>query len=206
MIKLVYVVIFLSLVGCASTPPRNKSNACLLLMEKDEWYSPLKEASRRWNIPEHTLLSIIYHESKFVSDAKPPRKSFLGMSVPWRRISSAYGYSQALEGTWEEYQRKTRNWGSDRSNFADSVDFIGWYLNRSVRELNISSSNAYALYLSYHQGRNGFRRKSYLRKPAIMRYARKVQETALIYKNQMKSCYTTSKNTSFHEPYLRSGH
>ena len=202
--RLVFLVISIYLVGCASSPPRNKNNACLILMEKDEWRLPLKEASKRWNIPDYTILSIIYHESKFVSDAKPPRKSFLGMTVPWRRISSAYGYSQALEGTWEEYQSRTGNWDSQRSNFADSVNFIGWYLNRSVKELNISARDAYHLYLAYHQGTYGYRKKSYLRKPAIMRYARKVQETALTYKNQISSCHNMAKNTLIFETIHRS--
>jgi hypothetical protein len=202
--KLVFLAISIFLVGCASTPPRNKNNACLILMEKNEWRIPLREASERWNIPDYTILSIIYHESKFVSNAKPPRKSFLGMTVPWRRISSAYGYSQALEGTWEEYKTKTRIWGSQRSDFADSVDFIGWYLNRSVKKLNISAKDAYHLYLTYHQGTNGYRKKSYLRKPAIMRYARKVQETALIYKRQISSCHKMAENTLMFGPISRS--
>ena len=186
--RLAFFIISFVLVGCASAPPKNKKNACLLLSEKDEWYIPLKVASERWGIPTHTILSIIYHESKFISDARPPKKRFLGMSVPWRRISSAYGYPQALDGTWEEYKRVTGNWIAKRSNFEDSVDFIGWYLNRSVKQLGISSRNAYHLYLAYHQGNAGFRRKSYLRKPAIMRYAKKVQKTALVYKGQIKSC------------------
>lgn len=182
------LIITLTLIGCASSPPRNKRNACLLLSEKDEWSLPLRNASRKWGIPQHTILSIIYHESKFVSDAKPPRKKFLGIKIYGTRISSAYGYSQALDGTWEEYKRRTKNWTASRSNFADSVDFIGWYLNRSVRSLGISSRNAYELYLAYHQGIAGYRRGSFRRSPSIRRYAKRVQETALDYKKQIRSC------------------
>lgn len=160
----------------------------MILMEKDEWVEPLVKASRTWGIPKHTILSIIYHESKFISDAKPPKRRFLGMRFFGRRISSAYGYSQALEGTWEDYKRNTGNSFASRTNFADSVDFIGWYLNRAVRILGISPVNAYELYLSYHQGIAGFKKKSYLRKPRIQNYARGVQKTALIYKAQIKSC------------------
>ncbi len=176
------------MVGCASTIPRNKKNACSLLSEKQEWQAPLRQAAWKWGIPKHTILSIIYHESKFVPDARPPRKSFLGIDFIGRRISSAYGYSQALDGTWEEYKRSTRNPYARRSNFRDSVDFIGWYLNKSVKKLGISPRNAYELYLVYHQGRAGFQRKSYLKKPSIMRYARKVQRTAVEYKGQIRTC------------------
>lgn len=182
------LLICFTFVGCASRVPRNKSNACSLLSEKEEWKTPLKKASRKWGIPKHTILSIIYHESKFVPDAKPPRKSFLGISLIGRRISSAYGYPQALDGTWEEYKRRTGNSYARRTDFSDSVDFIGWYLNRSVKQLGISRRNAYQLYLAYHQGSAGYRRRSYLRKPAIMSYARKVQKTAVTYKYQIRSC------------------
>ena len=182
------ISILLTLFSCASTSPRNKSDACLLLAEKGEWKAPLNHASLRWEIPKHTILSIIYHESKFISNALPPRKKFLGVSLPFRRISSAYGYPQALDGTWEEYKKKRGGSFAERSNFKDSVDFIGWYLNRSVKKLGISRNNAYNLYLAYHQGNKGFRNKAYLRKPAIMSYARKVQDTALVYKKQIRSC------------------
>ena len=105
-----------------------------------------------------------------------------------RRISSAYGYSQALNGTWEEYKNSTGNTWARRSSFEDSVDFIGWYLSRSVRELKISPRNAYHLYLAYHQGNAGFKRGSYKKKPSIKNYARKVQRTAVSYREQIKSC------------------
>lgn len=181
------VCVSLVFLSCATTPPRYKENACKLFDEKDEWQASLRKAATKWNIPKHTILSIVYHESKFVADAKPPRKTFLGISL-WNRISSALGYSQALTGTWDEYQKETGNTLGVRTDFEDSVDFIGWYLNRSVKRLGISRRNAYHLYLAYHQGDTGFRNKSYLRKPAIKRYARKVQETALAYKNQIRTC------------------
>jgi hypothetical protein len=185
---LILLIILPTLIGCASTSPRNKNDACLMLAEKGEWKAPLLKASVRWEIPKHTILSIIYHESKFVSDAKPPRKKIFGISMPFRRISSAYGYPQALDGTWEEYKKKRGKSYAERTNFEDSVDFIGWYLNRSVRELGISRHDAYYLYLAYHQGNKGFRKKAYLRKPRIMSYAKKVRRTALVYKKQIRSC------------------
>jgi hypothetical protein len=186
--SIVFVFVSIVMMGCASNPPRNKANACSLLSEKDEWQRPLDDAAKKWGIPKHTILSIIYHESKFISDAKPPKRSFFELGFLGRRISSAYGFSQALDGTWEEYKRATNNSWAERDDFRDSVDFIGWYLNRSVKRLGISPRNAYHLYLAYHQGDAGYRRRSYLKKPAIVRYARKVQRTALLYMDQMKTC------------------
>ena len=169
--------------SCATVPPKNKSNACSILTQKDHWENPLNKASHKWGIPKHTILSIIYHESKFIPDARPPRRGFFG-----RRISSAYGYPQALDGTWSEYIKQTRNLSAKRTSFEDSVDFIGWYLSRSVKTLGISPRNAYDLYLAYHQGNEGYRRGSYLSKPAIQRYAKKIQNTAVLYMRQINSC------------------
>ena len=174
--------------GCATTPPKFKSNACSLLREKDEWIGPLAVAAKKWKIPTYTILSIIYHESKFIHDAKPPLKRSFIDGLMGRRISSAYGYSQALDATWLEYVEVTKNWAAMRSSFEDSVDFIGWYLSRSVKSLGISPYNAYDLYLAYHEGNAGFRNGSYKKKPAIKTYARKVQATAIAYKKQMLGC------------------
>ncbi len=188
---MVYVssfILLLFFMSCATTPPSNKKNACSILTEKEHWTRPLENAARKWNIPKHTILSIIYHESKFVSDAKPPRKKVLGIGILGRRISSAYGYSQALDGTWEEYITKTGNLRARRTNFDDAVDFIGWYLNRSVKRLGISNTNSYHLYLAYHQGDAGFKRGSYRKKSAIKNYARKVQRTAITYRDQINDC------------------
>jgi len=187
--RIVLYIAFATLfVGCASTPPRNTRNACHILYEKSEWTRPLRKAANKWNIPKHTILSIINHESSFIPDARPPRRKVLGMSFIGRRISSAYGYPQALDGTWADYLRGTGNWSAKRTNFEDAADFVGWYLNRSVKRLGISRRNAYHLYLAYHQGDGGFKRKSYASKPAIKRYARKVQSTAVAYRNQIRSC------------------
>lgn len=188
MMRLIFLFLLISLVGCATRPPQVRANACSLLREKGEWIRPLDVAAKKWKIPTYTILSIIYHESKFIHNAKPPLKKSFVDGLLGRRISSAYGYSQALDATWLEYVEKTKNWAALRSSFEDSVDFIGWYLNRSVKRLGISRYDAYKLYLAYHEGNTGFKRGSYKNKPAIKNYARQVQTTALSYKKQMMGC------------------
>ena len=49
-------------------------------------------------------LAFIKTESNFRPTARTQRKYFLGL-IPSGRISSAYGYSQALDGTWKEYKK-----------------------------------------------------------------------------------------------------
>ena len=68
-------------------------------------------------------------------------------------MSSAYGFPQALDGVWSEYL-KFRGAGLlvSRSRFKDAVDFIGWYLDGAARRAGIPKSDAYHLYLVYHEG------------------------------------------------------
>ena len=49
-------------------------------------------------------LAFIKTESNFRPTARTQRKYFLGL-IPSGRVSSAYGYSQALDGTWKEYKK-----------------------------------------------------------------------------------------------------
>ena len=43
----------------------------------------------------------------------------------------SFGYSQAIKGTWEQYKNETGNTLATRTRFKDSVDFIGWYTDKS---------------------------------------------------------------------------
>ena len=75
-------------------------------------------------MPVHVLMATIRIESGFEQRARPPRRKLLGF-IPWTRASTAYGYSQALDGTWDEYRATTGNRGARRTNFSDAVDFVG---------------------------------------------------------------------------------
>jgi hypothetical protein len=133
------------------------------------------------------MMAIMYQESKFEADAKPPRTSCLWI-LPGPRLSSATGYAQALETTWEEYKRYTGNRGADRDDFGDAVDFVGWYCYMSYRRCKISRNNANGLYLAYHEGQGGFNRGTHNRKPWLKRVAGKVDSRARTYEKQLASC------------------
>ncbi len=185
---LLLLTLALQLSGCAVAPPRNIENACHLFDEKDGWYAVMRDASRKWKVPIHVQLAIMHQESKFTHDAKPPRRGTLFWFLPGPRISTAYGYAQALDGTWNWYKKKTGNWGADRDDFEDAVDFIGWYLDLSHRTLGISKWDAEKQYLAYHEGQGGYKRKSYLKKKWLMEVARKVKRLASRYRAQLKRC------------------
>jgi hypothetical protein len=176
-----------SLAACAARPPRSIDDACAIFAERRRWYFAAKESYERWGVPIHVQLAIIHQESRFRADAKPPRRRILWI-LPGRRASDAAGYAQALEGTWEEYSRESGNGAADRDDFADAVDFVGWYAARSARELGIPKDDAFRLYLAYHEGNGGFRRGTYRRKPRLIGAARGVEYRADRYRRQLATC------------------
>lgn len=172
--------------GCVS-PPDRPGNICSIFDEKRHWYKASKKSEKRWGVPISLQLAILRVESGFDDDARPKRKRFLGL-VPLGRPSSAYGYAQAVDGTWKQYQRSTGRRGADRDDFRDAVDFVGWYVNRSSRQLGISKSDGYAQYLAYHEGVNGYKRRTYRKKSGVKKAARRVQNQSASYSRQLRGC------------------
>ena len=175
------------LAGCATTPPSNTRDACRIFEENRDWYGAAKKAEDRWKIPVSVSLAFIEQESSFRSRARPARTKILGI-IPGPRPSDAFGYAQALNGTWQDYKKDTGKLLSSRADFADAVDFIGWYNARSVRENSIPPHDAYRLYLAYHEGQGGYRRRTYEKKAWLMDVARGVQATATQYETQLRRC------------------
>jgi len=173
--------------SCSTTPPRNLHDSCEIFDDKGGWYKDARRAYDRWGVPIHVQLAIVYQESRFVDDAKPPRDYLLWI-IPWGRISSAYGYAQAQDDTWDWYREKTGNRFADRDDFADAVDFVAWYCSMSHSMLGISKTDAYSQYLAYHEGQGGYRQKSYRNKPWLLNVARQVDKRAKSYEMQLARC------------------
>ena len=177
----------MTLSACSTSAPKNIKDGCSIFNEKDDWYEHSFDSFKKWGVPVHVQLAIIYQESRFKYDAKPERDTLLWV-IPWFRKSSAYGYAQVKDSTWEWYQKSSGNSWADRDEFEDAVDFIGWYGNVSYRKLGISKWDAYNQYLAYHEGHGGFKRKTYLKKPWLVKVARKVKARASQYRAQLKAC------------------
>ncbi|PPD48250.1 MAG: hypothetical protein CTY16_05970 [Methylobacter sp.] len=190
---LVTVIIYFILASCASLPPGNPDNVCSLFTEQDEWYGDAQKAAQKWGIPLPVIMAIMHQESHFVADAQPPRTWVLGF-IPWFRPSSAYGYAQAKDETWDDYLDGAGSWWSDRDDFADAADFIGWYCSISHTKLGIGAGDAKNLYLAYHEGHRGFQQKSYLRSASLRRVADKVALRAKHFHKQLSVCKMTSSN------------
>lgn len=181
------IVILLWLSGCVSTPPSDVNNVCHIFKQYPRWYKNTLDVQRRWRVPVPVQMAIIHQESKFDAQAQPQRTKLLWF-IPWKRPSTAYGYSQALRSTWDLYKQSNGGLLSSRESFADSVDFIGWYANQAHRRANISRSDTYSLYLAYHEGVTGYMRKTYLKKKWLVPVAHKVAARSQIYKAQLAQC------------------
>jgi hypothetical protein len=167
--------------------PRQLDDACAVIRERPQYLRAMNAAERRWGIPVHVLMATIYQESKFVGNARTPHTFALGV-IPMGRQSTAYGYSQALNGTWEEYQRSAGSRRAKRDDIADATDFMGWYMDESARALGIAKDDAEAQYLAYHEGRTGYASESYAGKPWLVEVAAAVGARAELYREQLASC------------------
>ena len=176
--------------GCGSgnfSAPRNLDNACAIVAERPKYLRAMRDAERRWGVPVHVQMAAIYQESKFIGNARTPHQYVLGV-IPMGRQSSAYGYSQALDATWDEYRASTGRRGAERDDIGDATDFMGWYMNETTRKLGIPKDDARAQYLAYHEGRTGYARGSYNAKSWLVRVAGEVGQRSLVYQAQLASC------------------
>jgi len=173
--------------GCATAPPADVENICAIFEEKSRWYRAAKRSEERWGTPIHVQMSIIRQESTFEFDAKPPRRRLLGF-IPWTRPSDAYGYAQALDSTWNWYQDETGRRFADRNDFADAIDFVGWYTSVSQRSVGISKWDPYNQYLAYHEGQEGWRRNTHRGKRWLLQTARQVDYRAKEWGAQLARC------------------
>lgn len=187
LLKLALVGLVASCGGGNYSAPRQLDNACAIAAERPAYFRAMKAAERRWGIPVHVQMAAIHQESKFIGDARTPHQYVLGV-IPVGRQSSAYGYSQALDGTWDEYRKETGNRRAKRDNIRHATDFMGWYMHNSTRRLGISKWDATSQYLAYHEGRSGFARQSYLEKPWLVRVANQVGQRAQMYRAQLAAC------------------
>ena len=82
--------------------------------------------------------------------------------------------------------KETGNKLATRARFKDSVDFIGWYTNKTESILKISKKDAFKQYLAYHEGWGNY--KYYKKNKKVIGLAKKVEKQSNIYKNQLLKC------------------
>ena len=195
LLKLVSIL-FIFVIACTSNQQINTADSCIIFDQKKNWYKATKKSYEKWETPIALQLAIINQESSFNQFAKPERKKFLGI-FPGSRPSTAFGYAQVTNPTWEWYKTKTGNNNASRANFSDVTDFIGWYTTQSKNIIGISKNDFYNQYLAYHEGQGGWKNKSYLEKKWLIEVAKNVERNAKMYNNQLKDCENSLNRKGF---------
>jgi len=182
--KLLFILLFFLISACSSIP-KNTADGCSIFSERYLWYKHVRKVEKKWGAPIYIQLAFIKMESDFDWLAKPPRQKIFKI-IPFKRPSSSLGYSQAVKGTWEQYKKETNNKLATRVRFKDSVNFIGWYTNKTEKLLKISKKDAFRQYIAYHEGWGNY--KNYKKKQKVILLAKKVQQQANKYRLQLKKC------------------
>jgi hypothetical protein len=187
-LRALILVLFVSACGGDNTSaPRDLDNACSIVRQRPNYLPAMQRTERQWGVPVAVQMATIYQESKFVGNAQTPYEYALGI-IPMGRQSSAYGYSQALDGTWEEYQSDRGRRSARRDDIDHATDFMGWYFQQTYTDLGIPLGDARNQYLAYHEGRNGYRRGSHMQKSWLLRVSDEVAARAILYDTQLRSC------------------
>ncbi len=179
-----FLFIFIIISACSSIP-KNTADGCSIFSERYLWYKYAKKTEKKWGTPISLQLSIIKMESDFDWLAKPPRQKLFKV-IPFKRPSSSLGYSQAVKGTWEQYKNETNNPFATRVRFKDSVDFIGWYTNKTEKILKISKKDSFRQYIAYHEGWGNY--KHYKNNAKVISLAKRVERQTNSYRKQLIDC------------------
>ena len=179
-----FLFLFLLISACSSIP-KNTADGCSIFSERYLWYKHAKKTERKWGTPISLQLAIIKMESDFDWLAKPPRHKLFKV-IPYKRKSSSLGYSQAVKGTWEQYKNETNNPIATRVRFKDSVDFIGWYTNKTEKILKISKKDSFRQYIAYHEGWGNY--KNYKKNAKVVSLAKRVERQTNKYRILLLNC------------------
>ena len=150
------------------------SGICTLLKQHPAWLQAVQDTEKKWGVPAEVQLAIIKTESNFDANAKNSQ-------------STATGFAQVLNKSWEAYL-DANNKHDSRNDFHAAIDYIGWYADQVRRYADINPTNAYKLYLAYHEGIGGYHHLANHPKPEVFKIAQNVKQTAEMYAQQMVSC------------------
>ena len=189
-------IIFIFFVACTTNQQINTANSCIIFEQKKNWYKSTKNSFDKWGTPIALQLAIINQESSFTQFAKPERKKIFGI-IPGSRVSTAFGFAQVTNPTWDWYKTKTSNKNASRANFADVTDFIGWYVTQSEKIVGISKKDFYNQYLAYHEGQGGWKKGTHQNKKWLIEVAKNVERNANMYNKQLKECENTLNKKGF---------
>ena len=95
-------------------------------------------------------------------------------------------YEKQNKDMRKKHKKETGKKFATRARFKDSVDFIGWYTNKTNSILKISLQDAFKQYIAYHEGWGNY--KHYKKNKKVINLATKVEKQSKIYKKQFSKC------------------
>jgi len=186
-IQIIFSLLLIFIVACSSVDNINTADSCIIFEEKRNWYKATRKSYEKWGTPISFQLAIINQESSFKQFAKPKRKRIFGF-IPGSRPTTAFGYAQVTNPTWDWYKLQTSNFNASRANFNDVTDFIGWYVNKTNQMLGIAKNDYFNQYLAYHEGHNGWKKQTFNSKKWLIDVAKKVETRTNLYNKQFNEC------------------
>ena len=188
-----FILVILFFLTACSTVPKYPQNACKIFGQNYLWYKSIKKSSKTYDVPIYIILAFVNKESSFNRWAKPPRTKLFKI-IPYKRPSSSFGYSQAVNKTWELYKNETNSPLALRTRFKDSVMFIGWYISKTNKINKIPKNDSYRQYLNYYLGWGNYAKKVYKTDKKAIIFAKSVEKQSKIYKSQLRECEKNLNN------------
>lgn len=169
--------------GCSSEPPSNPKDLCGVFQEKDSWYAAAHRVHERYGIPIHVAVAIMAQDHGLVMRENDPIDSVFS-----KFKGEEEGYLTVSDEIWRQYAEEAGAFFCDRRNFGDALDFIGWYMNKSLKKCGVALSDAYDQYLCYREGWEGYNLESYKVKSWMQDAALQVVKRASAYRTQLLQC------------------
>lgn len=180
--KILICLVLILQAGCAQTVPKKTENLCHIFEQNPSWFFVAEGVEERWRVQPHILIAMMYQESSFRQDARPPEYLAFGIT-PWGRVSSAYSYAQAQDAVWSEYLRDAAYKQVERDDFEGASDFMGYYINKTTSINDVAIDDVQMQYLCYHEG------------GAVV--AKVLTEKSLGWSKWLISCLNALKDTEF---------
>ena len=162
------------------------NNACIIFQERTGWFTAASDVSEKWGVPVPVILAVMHQESRFKASAAA-------------ETSSAYGFAQVLDGTWAWYKRAANASTAKRTNFADSANFIAWYMVQTKKKVGLPINDVASHYIAYHEGHSGYRSIRWANNSRLLNISHKVARVAATYEQQLYGCdlpHPTSLNAA----------
>ena len=78
--------------------PRTMDNACSILQQRPSFDRAFQKTKRKWGAPVHVQMAILHQESKFIPNAKTPRKYFLSVRAVGLKLDSVFINASCIPG------------------------------------------------------------------------------------------------------------